>query len=123
MAEKTRGNLEPLTPEEQAFASDNHDIVFKYLAFNKLNRNEWYDVVIFRYLRSVQRWFREPQLHVHNFEIIAFYAMRSAVGHEREKRRRQEDALGTILSLDACVKDTEGVTLVDCVTEQNKIFA
>ena len=69
---------EPLTVEEQQFATDNHYLVYKYLRLRKLPPDDWYDVVIFRYLRSVKRWFAFPELHDHNFEIIAFYAMRSA---------------------------------------------
>lgn len=45
----------PLTDEEQKFATDNHYLVFKYLRLRKLPPDEWYDVVIFRYLRSVKR--------------------------------------------------------------------
>ena len=38
--------------------------------------------MIFRYCRSVKRCVALPELHKHSFEIIAFYAMRSAIGHE-----------------------------------------
>lgn len=62
---------EPLTVEEQQFATDNHYLVYKYLRLRKLPPDDWYDVVIFRYLRSVKRWFAFPELHDHNFEIIA----------------------------------------------------
>lgn len=43
----------PLTVEEQQFAVDNHYLVYKYLRIRKLPFDDWYDVVIFRYLRSV----------------------------------------------------------------------
>ncbi len=55
------------------------------------------------------------QLHKHNFEIIAFYAMRSAIGHEREKRRRRIDTI----SLDAPVAGTNGAILADIITYEN----
>lgn len=42
---------EPLTVEEQQFATDNHYLVYKYLRLRKLPPDDWYDVVIFRYLR------------------------------------------------------------------------
>lgn len=79
----------PLTVEEQQFATENHYLIEKYLRIRRLPLDEWYDVVIFRYLLSVKRWFAIPELHNHNFEIIAFYAMRSAIGHEYEKQKRR----------------------------------
>ncbi len=100
--------MAPLTREEQVFAAENHYIVDKYLRKRRLDPNEYYDVVVFRYLRSVKRWFSEPELHVHNFEIVAFYAMRSAIGHYQEKQRRQRQ-YGTVLSLDAVIDGTNGL--------------
>lgn len=105
----------PLTDEERAFTAENHYIVEKYLNIRRLPRDEWYDIVIFRYLLSVKRWFALPELHKHNFEIIAFYAMRSAIGHEREKRRRRIDTI----SLDAPVAGTNGAILADIITYEN----
>lgn len=105
----------PLTDEEQKFATDNHYLVFKYLRLRKLPPDEWYDVVIFRYLRSVKRWFAYPELHEHNFEIIAFYAMRSAIGHELDKQKRRAQTV----SLNEVIPGTNGVTYMEMVTSNN----
>lgn len=105
----------PLTDEEQKFATDNHYLVFKYLRLRKLPPDEWYDVVIFRYLRSVKRWFAYPELHEHNFEIIAFYAMRSAIGHELDKQKRRVQTV----SLNEVIPGTNGVTYMEMVTDNN----
>ena len=43
----------PLTEEEQKFAEENHYLIAKYLRKRRLPIDEWYDVVIFRYCRSV----------------------------------------------------------------------
>ena len=103
----------PLTPEEQKFAVEYHYLVGKYLKIRKLPFDEWYDVVIFRYLRSVKRWFALPELHRHNFEIIAFYAMRSAIGNEKRKKRVPA------ASLYEEIPGTEGMTWADVVTYEN----
>ena len=108
----------PLTEEEQSFAAENHHLIKKYLNMRKLPFDEWYDVVIFRYLLSVKRWFAIPALHKHNFEIIAFYAMRSAIGHELEKQGRR---IKTI-SLDEVIPGTDGMTFSDTVTYENLNF-
>lgn len=108
----------PLTVEEQAFAEENHDLIRKYLNIRRLPLDEWYDVVIFRYLLSVKRWFAIPELHEYNFEIIAFYAMRSAIGHEQEKQRR---CVQTV-SLDAVILGTDNLKLVDVLSDPKSDF-
>ena len=50
-----RTQYAPLTLEEQRFAELNHELVLNYLRRRKLELNEWYDVVIFRYLLSVKK--------------------------------------------------------------------
>lgn len=109
----------PLTVEEQQFATDNHYLVYKYLRLRKLPPDDWYDVVIFRYLRPVKRWFAYPELHEHNFEIVAFYAMRSAVGHELDKQKRRIQTV----SLDDPIPGTNGLTYADMVTCDNMSYA
>lgn len=75
----------PLTPKEAQFATDNINIVWWYLDQQGLDRAEWFDVVIFRYLLSVKRWFALPDLQKVKFVTVACKAMKSAIGHEREK--------------------------------------
>ena len=102
----------PLTEEEQKFAEENHFLIAKYLRKRRLPIDEWYDVVIFRYCRSVKRWFALPELHKHSFEIIAFYAMRSAIGREYEKQRRRIQTI----SLDAEIPNTNHLTYQDLIS-------
>ena len=39
----------PLTKEQQAFATDHHGLVYKFLNENHLPEDEFYDVIIFGY--------------------------------------------------------------------------
>ena len=110
-----RTQNQPLTQMEQAFAEANHYIVELYLAKRGLDLAEWYDVVIFRYLLSVQRWFREPRLHQWRFNTIACQAMRSAIGNELMNQSRR---IKTV-SLDAELPGEDGFTLMDTVTHEN----
>ena len=41
----------PLTKEQQEFAAEQHGLVYKFLNDNHLPEDEFYDVVIFRYLK------------------------------------------------------------------------
>lgn len=108
----------PLTEEEQIFAAENYYLIRKYLKIRNLPYDEWHDVVILRYLRSVKRWFAIPELHKHSFEVIAFYAMRSAIGHEQAKRTQEP----IVLSLDEPIPGTRGLTYGDTITKDNYNF-
>ena len=44
----------PLTKEQQDFAAEHHGLVYKFLNDNHLPEDEFYDVVIFGYLKAVQ---------------------------------------------------------------------
>lgn len=112
---RTKTQYEPLTPEEQRFAEENHYLVMRYLRQNNLDPAEWYDVVIFRYLLSVKRWFLYPELQRFRFSTIAYKAMWSAVGSERQKQKRR---IKTI-SLDEPVPGSEDITYLDTVTAEN----
>ena len=82
--------MEPLTEQERQFAEEHHEIVYKYLRCRRLRPEEYYDVVIFRYLRAVHRYLNEPGLRKYKFDTIARGAMRSALyNHFRGERRQR----------------------------------
>ncbi len=95
--------LRPLTSQERAVAEQNHDLVFRFLRANRLQESEYYDVIIFRYLLTVENWFRRPDLYHHQFSTIAWHAMSSALHHDTQKKRRQIKAV----SLDDICLDCE----------------
>lgn len=115
---QARTQYTPLTEEEQQFAAENHYIVEKFLRCRGLQKSEWYDVVIFRYLLSVKKWFQRPELHRWEFAAIAFNDMRSAVWCERDKQGRRIQTV----SLDGLVPGTEDLKLIDTITEDNLKF-
>lgn len=79
--------LHVLTEEERQFAEQNHDIVILFLKTKRLRFDDWYDTIIFGYLRAVENWFKKSSLHDYSFKTIAFMAMKSSVYNERHKRR------------------------------------
>lgn len=101
----------PLTPKEAQFATDNINIVWRYLDSQGLNRAEWFDVVIFRYLLAVKRWFALPDLQQFKFVTVAYKAMRSAVGNEREKRAREPQTV----SLYDVIPGTDDLLYIDTI--------
>lgn len=110
-----RTRYAPLTLEEQCFAESNHYLVEQFLRWNQLKPDDWYDVVIFRYLLSVKKWIQRPDLHRWKFSTIVKNDLRSAVGNERKRRSREIQAI----SLEEIVPGTEGVTYMDMITADN----
>lgn len=79
-----------MTGRERQYAEKHHALVYRFLYNKGLDINEYYDVVIFRYLGAVQRYLSKPMLRKYSFTTIAYSAMNSAVYHYRkaEKHRR-----------------------------------
>lgn len=109
--------LRPLTLEAQELAHQNIQTVARFLSHHRLS-DDWFDVVIFRYLLTIQNWLERPELHRYAFSTIAWRAMSSAVSNERRKRQRRIQAV----SLDAPLSGGDGLTLGDTVTAGNLCY-
>lgn len=48
--------IKPLNTEERRFAAENHELVFAFLREKELPVSLYYDVVIFGYLKAVQKY-------------------------------------------------------------------
>lgn len=80
----------PLTPEQRVFAAEHHDLVFNFLRENGLAEDEYYDIVIFGYLKAVSRYFAEPGLRRFTFGTVAWKAMQGALSnHQRTAGRKR----------------------------------
>ncbi len=101
----------PLSNEEQKFAEIHHNIVLGFLKKKELSYEDWYDVVVFGYLRAVKKWFARQDLHIYSFSTIAYAAMRTNVGNELAKQKHQP------LSLDNVIPGTDGITYMDILCD------
>ena len=108
----------PLTPEEAQFATDHINIVWWYLDQQGLDRAEWFDVVIFRYRLTVKRWLALPDLQQVKFVTVACSAMRSAIGHEREKRAKEPRSV----SLYDVIPGTDDLQYIDTIAAPEPAF-
>ena len=100
-----------LTPEEADFSEEHLSIVWWFLNEKKLPADDWFDVVVLRYLLTVKRWFTLPQLWRYSFTTLAVSAMKSAVNTERRKQNRRPQTI----SLDAPYKGTYGKPLIEYI--------
>ena len=80
----------PLTPEQQMFAADHHELVFNFLRENGLPENDFYDIVIFGYLKAVARYFAERELRQYTFGTIAWKSMQGALANHRRTLERKQ---------------------------------
>ena len=82
----------PLTEAESEFAAEHHAIIYEYLNKVRLPENDFYDIVVFGYLRAVRKYLARPELQQYKFSTIAYRAMSCDVHHSREywmrKKRR-----------------------------------
>lgn len=109
----------PLTPEEAQFATDHINIVWWYLDQQGLDRAEWFDVVIFRYLLTVKRWLALPDLQQVKFVTVACSAMRSAIGNEREKQAKEPRSV----SLYDVIPGTDNLQYIDTIAAPEPMFS
>ena len=83
----------PLTPEQSIFAAENHDLVIKYLKANQLPIDDYYDIVIFGYLKAVRDYFNRPDLRKYAFSTICWKAMKQSVSnHNKGTLRKKRNA-------------------------------
>lgn len=54
--------LLPLTEEERKFATENHKYIYSFLRRHNYDTEEFYDVVVFGFLKAVQVYLRKPHI-------------------------------------------------------------
>lgn len=83
----------PLTPKQREFAADHHGLVYKFLNENRLPEDEFYDVVIFGYLKAVRDYFTDPTAQKYSFTTIANRRMRFCLcDYFRSQARKNHNA-------------------------------
>ena len=111
----------PLTPEQRLFAAEHHDLVYKFLRKKRLSIDEFYDVVIFAYLRSVRCYLTESRLRQYSFTTIAWKLMNGAVSnYYRSQNTPKHNAL--VLSLHTNSYDDAGYTLEETIASPNPLM-
>ena len=75
----------PMTPAQQLFAEEHHNLVYAFLNEKKLPEDEYYDVVVFGYLQAVMDYTTQGESSRFSFATIcspqrmrAFWRWRSA---------------------------------------------
>ncbi len=108
-----------LTRDQQDFAADNHNLIYGFLKDNHLPVDDFYDVVIFGYLRAVRKYFDRAELRKYAFSTIAWRAMQCEVGSYYRKQGRK-CRHGFTVSLDAI--GAEHPVFMDVLIHEDRII-
>ena len=107
----------PLTPEQRLFAEEHHDLVYKFLRKKQLPIDEFYDVVIFGYLRAVYRFLTLPELQKYSFKTVAWKGMEGELcNHNRICKSQKHNAF--VISLHIPTYE-DGLSLEETIPAPN----
>lgn len=110
----------PLTKEQQEFAAEHHGLVYKFLNDNHLAEDEFYDVVIFAYLKAVKDFFQDESAQCYTFAAIAKHRMRLCIyDYFRAQNRYKRNA--EILSIHLGLYP-DGTPLEDTLAVQDELM-
>lgn len=110
----------PLTEQQKDFAAANHGLVHAFLNAYGLNEDEFYDAVIFGYLRAVRRYFTEANLKKYKFGTIAWNCMRvDLLNHYKANRRQKRNA--EVVSIHVCLSH-DGLPLEHSLPSRNDLM-
>ena len=114
-------DLRPFTKEEQQFAEENHDLVYAFLNEKKLSEDEYYDVVVFGYLRAVQEFCEISKHRKYRFSTFAWKRMQEVMNdHYKYLYRAKRNAV--VISLDEPLDGNEGLRLEDVISYDDCLY-
>ena len=107
--------LIPLSDYEKRVAEKNHNLVYSFLHRHRYSIEEYYNVVIFGYLKGIQIYNRREDLR-NEFELAFIcerYMLAEITNHFKIMNTQKRNPMETIVSLDANYTDEEN--LYNCV--------
>ena len=100
---ENKQRIRPLTPTERKFAEEKYHLITDFLKRSKLDAEEFFDIVVFDFLLSVEIYLNSEDLQNKcNFEAFSYMYMKRAIyRHFREQKalKRSSEA-GADISFD-----------------------
>lgn len=112
----------PLTKEQREFAAERHGLVYAFLNERGLSEDDYYDVVIFGFLRAVKRYFTEPNLQKYAFSTIAWQAMQQSFSSHHRALSSQKRK-GYTISLSSVAFGDEYLLLEEVLSVPDPLMA
>ena len=110
----------PMTPAQQLFAEEHHNLVYAFLNEKKLPEDEYYDVVVFGYLQAVMDYTTQGESGRFSFATIAWRKMESRLADHFRHQASTKRAAPTV-SLNA-VMDENGLSLSEMLSATDESF-
>ena len=88
----------PMTPAQQLFAEEHHNLVYAFLNEKKLPEDEYYDVVVFGYLQAVMDYTTQGESSRFSFATIAWRKMESRLADHFRHQASTKRAAPTVVS-------------------------
>ena len=107
--------LRPFTKEEQQFAEENRDLVYAFLNEKKLSEDEYYDVIVFGYLRGVQEYCKNSAKYRNIFSTFAWKCMQNTLA-DHYKYLSSPKRCATVISLDEPLDGEDGLCIADTIS-------
>ncbi len=99
-------NFEKLTPEEQAFATEHHGLLIRFMRSYQLD-DELYGAMSLRYLKVVHRYLSEPELRKYKFSAVLWLNLRSQLSHELRKPKYHAEIVPWEESMQTALRDDD----------------
>ena len=115
-------NEVPLTREQREFATKWHNLIYTFLNEKGLPKDDYYDVIVFGFLRAVKRYFTEPVLQQYSFSTIAWQAMQQSLSAHHRAQNSQKRR-GYTVSLSNAQYGDEYVPLDETIAAQDRLMA
>ena len=111
----------PLTREQREFATKWHNLIYTFLGEKGLPVEDYYDIVVFGFLRAVKRYFTEPALLQYSFSTIAWRSMESDLKNYRDTQKRQKRKAYTV-SLHTLTYEGESIPLEESISAPDRLM-
>lgn len=110
--------LQPLSEEERVMAEKYHNLVYAFLHSKGYDIEEYYDIAVMGYLKSVQKYCRDDNLKLKwSFKAICFNDMYREIGNETKKENaKKRMPEGGFTSLDLQLEDSNESFINSIVT-------
>ena len=101
---ENKEQLRPLTREERKFSEENYHLIMDFMKKSKLDAEEFFDIVVFDFPLSVEKYLNDPQLQAKcSFEAVSYMYMKRAVfvHFRKQKAQKRSTEAGSDISLDS----------------------
>ena len=106
-----------LTERQRLFATEHHNVLEEFLLSRGLDFDDYYDVVVFKFLKAVKQYDEIERLRKQAFEDVAVSLMQMAVDNHRRALKAQRDNV-YMLSLDYKPKTRDGVLFSERIADE-----